>query len=312
MTTFGDQVREYGGAPVGSGRFSSPWATHYFVDGDNGTAGAGGLRPDKATATVAQAISLAGYGDVIYVRPKKPGGSTSGDASDPGFYTADTMVIPFAKHQLAIIGVNSASTLYGPFIWPTSGIGLDVYASAFHIENMTIHAESVTYAIYLRGISGYATKAGSCGASIENCVIGYGQTLVEGGGDTVFRNCHFRNAIPLDIKGNAAGVGPIRRDAVIGCWFGANNGAAVATAYVTLEGSISEFLMKDCHFDQPTAVDEYINSSGSVDGLISNCYFADDAVTWGADAGDEIRIASGTLCPSGCYDNAGSLIATGT
>jgi len=312
MTTFGDQVREYGGAPVGSGRFSSPWATHYFVDGINGTAGAGGLRPDKATALISQAITLASAGDIIYVRSL----ATKADASDINQY-ADQMVIPFAKNSLSIIGVaagNKARQLYGPFVrFATAGYTLDVYAAALHIENMILHlGGSATGTIYLRGVSGYTTSAGACGATIESCAISYGGMLITGGGDCLFRNCVIRNATPMWFD---ASLTPARRHAIVGCEFKADNGGGSDENYIRISGTSTEFFIRDCYFDQATDTDEYIHTSGDVDGIIANCFFNDDDVTYGPDAADEIRIEShataGSMHVAGCYDT-GSLIVEGT
>jgi len=282
-----------------------PWANVWYVDGDNGNDSHDGRGPSEAKASVQAAVNAASMGDIIYVRPKAPGGSTDGDVSDVGFYTNTGITIPFAKSQLSIIGVvNSGNSMYGPFLWPSTGAAIDVYAAAFHAENLTAHAEDVTYSAYLRGVSGYTTAGGACGSTIYNCTLGYGTILVTGGGDVVLDSCRFRNNfVHFD-----ASLTPARRHMVRNCWFGANNGAALATAYFVIQGTQSEFLMTGCHFDQPTTADEYINSSGVVDGLISNCYFADDDITWGTSAAAQIRIASGTLTVSGCYDNSGSII----
>jgi hypothetical protein len=312
LTTFGDQVREFGGAPVGSGRFSSPWATHYFVDGTYGSANNGGKRPDDAMKTISQAISLASAEDVIYIRPIRSGTDTSGDASDVGWYKPETMVIPFAKHQLSIIGVvHGPGHMYGPMVWyNTTGYVLDVYASALHIENMVLHGEGATGCVNLRGLSGYTASAGACGTTIENCTMGYGSVIVTGGGGTVINKCQFRNCVPALYYD--ASATPARRHQVHNCTFWQNNGAAIATAYVRVLGTSTEFTMTGCYFDAKTTADEYIYTTGVVDGIIADCYFADDDITWGADAGDEIRIASGSLCPVGCYDNSGGIITTGT
>lgn len=282
-----------------------PWQNVWYVDGDNGNDGYSGRGPADSKLTIQGAIDAAAAQDVVYVRTKE----TDGDASDIGFYKPEQMIIPFAKHNLSVIGVHHGSDhLHGPFMWfDDAGYALDVYASAFHLENMTIHAEGATGAINLRGLSGYTASAGACGSTIEHCCIGYGKSVITGGGNSVFFDVQFRNCCP-SLYYDASAT-PARKHRVLGgCEFWANNGAAIATAYVRILGSQSEFFLRDSYFDQPTGQDEYIYSTGVVDGLIANCFFSDDEITWGADAGDEIRIVSGTLSVAGCYDNTGLII----
>jgi len=313
MTTFGDQVFEFGGAPVSGGRYSNPWATHYFVDGDNGSIGNGGLRPDDAMAKPEQAISLASAGDVIYVRSRE----AQADGSDVTFYNTQNMVIPVAKDFLSIIGVvpgNKARQLYGPFVrMAAAGYTLDVYAAAFHMENMILHlGGSATGTIILRGASGYAAKAGACGATIESCAISYGGMLIEGGGDCLFRNCMIRNATPMTFDASDT---PARRHSVVGCEFRADNGDGSDENYIRILGTSTEFFIRDCYFDQIPDTDEYIHTSGVVGGIIANCFFNDPDVTVGPDAADEIRIegyaTEGSMRCVACHDS-GSLIIAGT
>ena len=304
MTTFGDGVYQYGGEPVGGARFTNPWATTYFVDYDNGSAGNQGLKPQEAVTLPSEAVSLASAGDIIYVRPRPPGT----DNSDVGQY-ADQILIPEAKYQLSMIGVNHGyNQFHGPFVrYATSGYVVDVSAPAFHLENMCIHkGGSITGAIRLRGVSGYATLAGSCSSTIENCQIRYGKLHVDGGYHTTVRNCLFKSSAPA-VYYDASTL-PTQGHRIIGCDFMANNGAALATAYVRLLGSHMEFFIRDCYFDQKTTADEYIYATGSNDGTIANCYFNDNDISCGSGADDEIRIGSGTMSAVGCYDNSGSII----
>jgi len=304
MTTFGDQVFQFGGEPVGGARFTNPWATTYFVDYDNGSAGNGGLKPNEAVTLPSEAVTLASAGDIIYVRPRPPGT----DNSDVGQY-ADQILIPETKYQLSMIGVNHGyNQFHGPFVrYATSGYVVDVSAPAFHLENMCIHkGGSITGAIRLRGVSGYATLAGSCSTTIENCQIRYGKLHVDGGYHTTVRNCMFNNSAPA--ANYVGSTIPTQGHRIIGCDFMANNGTALATAYLTLAGSHMEFFIRDCYFDQQPTDGEYIRASGSNDGLIANCFFAGATVSCGKEEEDEIRIDNtGTMLCAGCYD-AGSLI----
>lgn len=64
MSTFPDGVYQFGGEPVGGARFSSPWATAWFVDGTDGSDANTGKKPDTAKATIDAAVQLAGKSDI--------------------------------------------------------------------------------------------------------------------------------------------------------------------------------------------------------------------------------------------------------
>ena len=42
-----DMLTHLGGVPVGSARYSNPWATHYFVDDIGGSDANDGSAPDR-------------------------------------------------------------------------------------------------------------------------------------------------------------------------------------------------------------------------------------------------------------------------
>ena len=305
MTTVSDGLYQYGGDPVGH-RFTNPWGTHYFVDGDNGSSAYDGRSPNRSFAKPEQAISAASAGDVIYVRPRE----AQADGSDVTFYNEQNMIVPVGKDFLSIIGVvpaQKARQLYGPFVrMAEAGYTWDVYGAASHIENMVLHlGGSATGTIILRGESGYAAKAGACGATIESCAISYGGMLIEGGGDCLFRNCVIRNATPMTFDASAT---PARRHSIVGCEFRADNGGGSDENYIRILGTSTEFFIRDCYFDQPTDTDEYIHTSGVVDGLIANCYFADDDISVSTGTGDEIRIETGSMKVVGCHDSTGVFI----
>ena len=305
MTTFADGLYQYGGDPVGA-RFTNPWGTHYFVDGDNGSESYDGRSPKRSFAKPEQAISAAVAGDVIYVRPRE----ASADGSDVTFYNTQNMIVPVAKDFLSIIGVvpgDKARQLYGPFVrMAEAGYTLDVYGAAVYVQNMIMHiGGSATGTMILRGEAGYAAKAGSCGATIENCTFSYGGMLIEGGGDVLIKNCTIRNATPMTFDASAT---PARRHEIRGCKFMADNGGGSDENYIRILGTSTEFFIRDCYFDQPTDTDEYIHTSGVVDGMIANCFFADDDMTWGTAAGDEIRIETGSMDVVGCYDSTNALV----
>lgn len=69
MTTFGDGVFQYGGAPVGT-ELAKPWAKHWFVDAKRGSDANSGRSPLKPKLTMSSAFGVVGSGDVIHVRGK--------------------------------------------------------------------------------------------------------------------------------------------------------------------------------------------------------------------------------------------------
>lgn len=79
----------------------------WFVDGDTGTGGAGGTWED-AFATIGAAISAASAGDVIYIGTR----TITALATDPISYE-ETLIIPNAKSNLSLIGINRGRTQGG-------------------------------------------------------------------------------------------------------------------------------------------------------------------------------------------------------
>ena len=82
MSTFPDGVFQYGGQPVGGGRYEAMWGSKvYFVDYDYGTEGAGGLKPSDPCKYLQDVIDKANPWDVIYVRPRDPAYADGGGAN---------------------------------------------------------------------------------------------------------------------------------------------------------------------------------------------------------------------------------------
>ena len=307
MTTFSDGLYQFGGAPVGGARFSSPWATHWFVDGDEGSAGNGGQRPNDAFLTVQAAVTAASRGDVIYVRPR----TYTSDGSDVNRYV-EAVTVPFATADLSMIGVSNTyhgNPNYGAKLQytTTSGTALTVNAPAFHLENMCVRAEGAKYAINFSGISGYATLAGSCGPTMYNVVIRGSEdgVIVTGGYAANIVGCRFEGGSATDNAINLVGSAiPQRRVRIQDCHFDSFNGAANDEAYIRIFGSTSDLLIYRCTFDIKPTEGYYINATGSNLGLIADCYFAE------ADLDTDAEIVQGGLTVVGCYDVAGLAAAT--
>lgn len=299
---------------LGGSSFASWFSTNtYYVDGTNGSDGYDGSM-QYPFATIQKAINSASAQDTIYVRPLAP----TGDVSDPNQYT-ENLTIPFAKHGLKIIGVNSGSKMpyFGPKIKNASaGALLTVLASGVTLENLQFNCtrNSGTYGIYLDGVAGYATKAGSVGFTIANCMIkNGGQTgayhgieVIGGYGGTI-SNCTFQGClygINLDshlLPGNGHNVEF--------CNFKDVNGAA-ATVHISIPaGSEHDFDISNCSFGAAT---KFITVGATgVTGNISFCTFMDGSTTTAAKSTGKIEIpaANDVVGVVGCYGGGDALIA---
>ena len=100
MTTFGDQVFQFGGVPVGSGMLPvmGYGAKAFFVHGSSGNDGNSGLKPSDPlkTLTAAYALCTSGQGDVVYILND---GSTSATVRD--------VALTWAKNNTHIIGLGA-------------------------------------------------------------------------------------------------------------------------------------------------------------------------------------------------------------
>jgi hypothetical protein len=289
----------------------------WFVDGDDGGAANNLIRdnsPTNALATTSQAIAAAvasdtsGVGDTIYVKPRVP----ATDASDPEVY-AEELIIPYALNNLSIIGTRRGhDNFYGPKLkLGTADAVVDVYAPAFSLENFTVHRRSSnTKGVYLRGITGYGTMAGSVGSHISNCMFRYGSphgVYIEWGYHSNVNNCTFwGNDISIYITGNAV---PQRGMGVHNCNFYGANGAVAAGPDIRILGECTELTIDRCLFDAVPTSTTYIQATGNVDGKITDCHFAAGTTDINAAAAaGEIQVSTGSLSIAGCTDGTGALV----
>jgi hypothetical protein len=100
MTTFGDQLYQYGGTPVG-GLFTT--GKVWFVKPSTGSDGNTGKRPDRAVKTLAKAITLASAdkNDVIYMV------SESNTAASTTDYQSANLA--FSKDLVHVAGIGAPS-----------------------------------------------------------------------------------------------------------------------------------------------------------------------------------------------------------
>ena len=106
----------------------------WHVDGNIGASG-DGTHWATAFQTITEGIAAASAGDIIYIKAL----GYQADASDPEQYAED-LIIPYTKHDLQLIGVNSSGTRL-PYCGPkiknaTATTLLDILAAGVHLENV--------------------------------------------------------------------------------------------------------------------------------------------------------------------------------
>ena len=284
----------------------------WYVDGKV-TASGDGQTWDQAFKTIAEGITASGANDIIFIAALAP----DADASDPGQY-AENLSIPYAKHGLRLIGVGSSGTKM-PYAGPkiknaSAGKLLEVLASGVHLENLQFNCtrNSGTYGIYLDGVIGYATKAGSVGFTIKNCMIkngdsNYGITVIGGYGG-VISNCTFQfctHGVSI-----ASGTIPSNGHTIEYCNFKSINNAAI-TVHITLTSTVHDFNVDHCNFQAATKF--IVIGATGISGVISHCCFSDGPTAVDAASGGKIEIpaTNDDIGVCGCYDGAGALISTG-
>ena len=307
MSNFSDLRND--GVPVGMGsRFSSPWATHYFVDYDYGSDDNIGTNPDEAFKTITQAASVMSREDIAYIRPR-------GFDDDRGFnrYQEDVTITggvtsagTFANGNMSLIGVTAPGSI-GDFVgvrWQhLTAQSLLNEAPALHVENIGFFNEGATYGALLSHDGATGTKQGSQGTSFYNCHFkGKGVYILSGGDGTTLIGCRFQCAYDGTVAqlNYSASANPGRRLTVRNCDWLDGNGTKPSAACITIAAPLTEFLITGCNFPQLPTGNVYIATAGANYGLISNCFFNEDDL----DTNAEITLGTGVTVV-GCYDQAG-------
>lgn len=309
MSIAPDMLRHFGGVPVASAAYTSPWSKVFFVDGMNGTAGAKGLSPDDATKTINQAVTLAGPGDVIYIRQQLP---QVADLTDPTAYT-DNIVIPVTKYGLSIIGTgnNPHNPFYCEVKHGSSGYGVQILGSSTTLENLSFNRGSATTGvIFLDGDN--STSKNAWGTLISNCHIRRGDSRTNpgiltfaGSYNTVY-NCFF-TANDTGILVNSGAGFPVRSFTIDRCTFQAENADNPDQYDIEVLGVVYQLEIKNCNFHAIPAAGYIKAIAGTTYGVIQNCYFGDLGCSVGT-SGD-IAVAS-TVFVSGCFDDGAQLGTT--
>jgi hypothetical protein len=264
MTTYGDQLRQWGGVPVSSGSgFQAWWGDDvYFVDFDSGSENNGGKKPSDSFKYLDDAIALAGPNDTIYVRPRAPEvGSSPYYSSDPGDITPKTTsvnwTIPYTSYGLSLIGTGigvghtgaQRTCLQGDATITTTAV-LTLNAPFCTIENIGFkNGASTTSLIYTKWANNTVTQAGM----------------------NSFYNCWFRNTAASDsFKGVRIDSG--NYDSIIRCNFSSMDYGIYLETY---NSETSSLVIRDCDFlGLTTEINCDIYSVGGAKRvLITGCNF---------------------------------------
>lgn len=316
MTTYSDGVYQYGGVPVGSARFSSPWNTHYFVDFDNGNNGNTGLKPDRAKKTIQSAVSAASGGDVIYIRPRAY-------QWGQGFrrYTEDVTVTAGASigsgnvcdnANKSIIGVTQrgvVNDLQGVRLKYASALPLTISAPGTHVEGISIFAEgATTYAILIDHDGGTRSKGGD-GVSLYNVGVKSDKPVYANGGDGL-------QIVKCEIKAKYDGtmggiqlVGSANANSqtqIINCSFKGGSTAAMSQRAIAITAPAYDIQIRDCYFSRDPQSGDYITISASTNmsGIVANCYFASTDATATLTS---LATHANNVWGVGCYDENGAV-----
>lgn len=304
MSTVPDMLFELGGAPVGGNKYRNPFATHYFVDGNsgNGNDGFDGKSPSTAKATIQSAVTAAGVGDVIYVRPK-----TYTVGVGHARYE-ERVTIALAQSDLSIIGAGySRNNEFGVRMKAdgTTLYCMDISGPSCHIENIGFFTSSATNTIIVRNNGGTGTQRGSDGITIYNCHFKDATTLIQGGQAGRIINCVFLygGGIQLTIAtGAVTGYNQQIKD----CHFMDTNGAQPTGPYISGTGAHTySLLIKDCDFEQIPSSAKFVDLGGTLNtGLMTRCYFNSDNVH----LTNDLKMGGTNMRVIGCYDKTGASI----
>lgn len=295
MSNFPDMVTQFGGVPVGGGRYEAMWGNKvWFVDYDNGRTGKAGLKPVSAGKHLDTAISAASAWDVIYLRPRTP--DTSG--GDPQHHlpsSTSNYSIASTKHGLSIIGTGFGAGKEKANMTRIQGASgaaasvLTVYAPFVNIENITFKRGSSTAAALLiegqtSGGSGYAF-----GTSVNNCAfwkVGAtatkGAVYIESAWHTTIANSWFEQCA----LGIGIGVSGSNTDctSILGNVFSGLDTTIDADIWTTGGSTITEVFIDGCRFahDIPAlsagGIKKYIYFA-TADGTFSNSVIGSETTT---------------------------------
>jgi hypothetical protein len=290
ITSFGVPIVGMGQAPI-----IPTNGQYWFVDGTSGSDSFEGNSPDRAFATIAKGLAVAGKGDAVFVFPKEMS-ATSTDAVS--YAETVTMAVP----HVSLIGVSRGLTQGGlPQISKGSGAValITVSAPGCLIMNMGINGLSSTGGGILLNDDGGATSSALgttiYGCHFKNCVGstatnaatgGAIQWAATGGGWQVRiqNNRFYKNVGDIVLKGTS---GSVPQDVIIeGNVFSGPAANVDCNLYLAAGSGMNGVIIRDNHFTCFPAIGSGTNAkqlalTGCV-GQLSDNYFATSGKTFGA------------------------------
>lgn len=276
----------------------SPFGKFWFVNPAIGDDDGEGTLPNKALATINGAIARAASGDSIYVAP--------------GTYEENVVV---DKDYITLIGGYGAGYAR-PDIAPAAGRGLYVEASQGFIGHHLRFVSADDDAALNEGngfkfsdcvFDGDGNGVADCGLRLKGNADDDSYTASEG----EILNCLFRGSggfgLGFDTAEPTVAVGSTH-NVIRGCRFMENTGPDISSLD-TGPGTycVKDALIEQCYFmtkNKATHIDfqTFVGSVGAAEnnGLILNCYFADDALDTTA-----IKMVGTGFALVGCWDSVG-------
>ncbi len=191
MTGYGDMLTHMGGAPVGLG-YQSAYGNHWFVDTERGNGN--GKKRGRAFSTMAQALSVVGSGDVIYV---------TGDVREELSATNlafDVTIVGTNNNphhaDLPATGYRSGASVWRPPASPTAATPLiKVRGRGWKFVNLLFDCPVDAAAVYLErnALSG-TSEYDASHAQFINCRFDSGKVGIEnagGAGYVLVDGCRF-------------------------------------------------------------------------------------------------------------------------
>ena len=292
MSTFPDGLFQFGGAPVGGGRYEGMWeGKAHFVDYDNGTSGADGHSAKSPGKYLQTAIDQASPWDVIYIRPRDPAYSAGGGANYHLPESTTNWNVPYTAYGLSLIGagIGRGNTIMATYLRggavTTDEPVLELRSCWNNIENLAFHNGASDEA-QIKSLAAASAAAGRAYANTyNNCIFRFGEDLVENNLQGAIHidsssyegiyNCIFQacpaGIVLRSIQGTITGL------VVSGCIF---TGTAAQVQYdIYCGGGVANITIKDCYFNHAVpsktvyhATNRYIHFGAASTGLVANCF----------------------------------------
>ena len=284
MSTFADGLFQYGGMPVGGGRYEGMWGGRvWFVDYDHGTVGGYGDKPDAAQTNLQTIIDKAGEWDVIYIRPRAAD-TAGGDPQAILPASTSNWDVPYTLEGLSIIGTCPGNTKASANATRLQGSATVndtpvLYAKAPYMsfENLTFRrGGSTNCGLRLgTGVTPYALSS-----TVNNCMfwkIGStatrGALMIDSWHNSII-NSYFEECYGgINLWGEHANP---TGNVIQGCTFGSTASSISCNIYSA--GIVLNTIIDRCSFptSQPSggSPNLYINFAAASTGVISNCDLA--------------------------------------